>query len=674
MRISQGETRFLSRILSLVLLLATGLCAAQTSTTGVVSGTVTDASGAVMPGVQVVFTNQGTNVAATQTTNAAGQYVFTNLAPGLYKLSATKDGFRTTNIDNIVVDVNKAISQPVAMQVGTQTQTVEVSATGAVELQTQDAQIGNTVETTAILRLPTLNRNAIALLNLQPGAVSGGANLTIRSAGAIDDQNMVTLDGLDITQQVVAGNTVVPTPADSVAEFNETTLTPNADLTRGSGAQMTLIGRRGSNRFDGALYEYLQNSDVNSNTWDNNRVGAKIAPIRDNRFGGRIGGPIRKDKTFFFANYEGRRFSQIAQVTRTVPTDSLKAGIITLKDASGATEQFNLKNAAVCGASGTGACDPRGLGISPSVKAQWALMPEPNLSGVGDGLNTSGYFFNLAAPIQTDYGVIRLDHVFTDKVRLNASYTYFRSIATGSGDVGIVNGTPQSFVQSPQRGAVYSIGTDWQITPTWLNTFRFGYVQDTNANQATSPTAAAGILNIPGTSTAGGPIALLIGSGVSSFIDSPIDMDTQRARFQANWNGDFQWQDNMTKIWGKHTFQFGAKSICCPTPMRGPTRSWDPSLRWWPRWTATRATSPSLAPTRRARAMPQSPVVALPPAMPPTGRATMPPRWDWWIMSTFWRFAMRNSSPNRSARSSLTIPTSGPPTSTPRIPGACPGD
>jgi len=536
--------------------------AAQSATTGAVSGVVTDPSGAVVPKAEVELLNTGTNAVEKQVTNAAGQYVFPSLQPGTYKIIVKAAGFRTANVNDIPVEVNETTSSPVRLQVGTASQTVEVTAGTIAQLQTSDAQIGNTVSTNAILRLPTLQRNATELMNLQPGVVAGGSNLTMRVSGAIDDQNTVTLDGLDITQQVVAGNTVVPTPADSVEEFRVTISTPNSTLTRASGGQVTLIGRRGYNAFNGALYEYLQNGDLNSNTWDNNRAGVARAAIRDNRFGGRLGGPIRKDKTFFFANYEGRRFANVAQLTHTVPTALLKQGIVQFS-ANGAVQQFNLGTAAICGPSANLPCDPRGLGISPAVKAQWALMPLPNQPG-GDGFNTGNYFFNLPVPVQTDYGVMRLDHTFSDKLTFNASYTYFRSITTGSGDVGIVNGTPQSFVQNPQRGSVYSAAANWTITPTWLNTFRFGYVRDNNANQATSPAAAAGLLNIPGSNTSAGPIALLIGSGVTSFIDSPIDMDTQRARYQANYNGDFQWQDDVTKIWGKHTFQFGGQINMLP--------------------------------------------------------------------------------------------------------------
>jgi hypothetical protein len=121
-------------------------------------------------------------------------------------------------------------------------------------------------------------------------------------------------------------------------------------------------------------------------------------------------------------------------------------------------------------------------------------MPAPNLSGVGDGLNTSGYFFNLSTPLQTDYGVVRVDHTFTDKIQFNGSYTYFRSISTGSNDVGILNGKPASFIQSPQRGTVMSGSVTWQAAPTFLVTSRFGFVRDNNAAQATSPAKAAGLL------------------------------------------------------------------------------------------------------------------------------------------------------------------------------------
>lgn len=539
----------------------------QSSTSGTVVGIVTDQSHAIIPKAEVRLLNNETNAEQTQMTNESGQYTFVNVAPGTYKLTTSKTGFRNSTTTGIIVDVNRSSNVPVVLEVGAATQVVEVVAESTAQLQTQDAQIGNVVRTDEILRLPSLQRNVTELLGLQPGVVptaSGtGTGLQLRVTGAIEDQNTVTVDGIDITQSVIAAGTVVPTPTDSVEEFKVNVANPNSSLDRGSGGQMTLVGRHGTNTIHGSLYEYLQNSALNSNTWDNNHAGLAKPGIRDNRFGVSLGGPIIKNKTFIFGNYEGRRFGQVAQVTRTVPTDTLKQGILRFANANGTIQSFNLATASVCGPTGTQACDPRGLGISPAVKQQLSLMPSGNVVG-GDGLNTTGYLANISAPINTDYGVVRLDHNFSDKLQFNGSYTYFRNITTGTGDIEILNGKPQSVVLTPQRGMVLSSGVTWSIRPDLLNAFHFGYVRDVNANQATSPTAAATILGIPGTTSSAGPVALVVGSGVTAGIDSPIDMDTQRARFQSNVNKDFQFLDDMTWIKASHTVQFGGQFHILP--------------------------------------------------------------------------------------------------------------
>ncbi len=532
---------------------------AQSSTSGAIVGTITDQTGAVVPNAAVQLLNLETNSSTTQTSNESGGYTFPNVSPGTYKITVKMKGFRIATVSNLVVEVNRSTSAPVNLEVGGDTEIVEVKATAAAQLQTTDAQIGNTVSTDAILRLPTLQRNATELMGLQPGTSSTGGNgLQMRVAGAIDDQNTVTVDGIEITQGVVAAATAIPTPADSIEEFRGGIANPNANFARSSGANITLIGRRGGNTVHGALYEYLQNVDLNANTWDNNLIGLPTTVIHDNRFGGRIGAPIRKNKTFIFGNFEERRFQSAAEVRRTVPTDTLKQGILRFRDPGGNVQQFNLKTAAVCGANGNGACDPRGLGLNPTVNAAWSLMPLPNIPG-GDGLNTGTFFGVLATPIREDYGVVRFDHNFTDKLSFNANYTYFRSIATSAGDVSIVNGKLESLRQSPQRGSVTGASLTYQLKPNLLNIFHFGYVHDTNAAQATSPTIAAGKLNLPGTNTAAGPVALAIGSGVSAFIDSPIDIDTQRARYQANYNGDWQYLDDMSWVHGNHTFNYGVQ-------------------------------------------------------------------------------------------------------------------
>src|SRR3984957_4372164 len=543
-----------------VLFVSTPLMA-QASTAGRVSGMVTDPTGALVPKAEMQLLNVSTNAALTTTSDNSGGFIFPVVPPGIYRLTVKMAGFRTASISNVVVDVDKTSSVAVKLEVGGATDVVEVTAAATAQLQTMDAQIGNTVSTENILRLPTLQRNATELMNLQPGVVAGGAGLTMRVSGAIDDPNTVTLDGIDITQNVVATGTSVPTPADSVEEFTENVSNPSASMMRASGGQVTLIGRHGSNTFHGALYEFLQNNDLNSNTWDNNRARLAKAIIHDNRYGGRLGGPLVKNKTFFFANYEARRFDSVAQVTRTVPTALLRQGIVQFTGPGG-VEQFNLKTASVCNApaGGTGStpCDPRGLGIDPSVAAQFAQMPLPNLAG-GDGLNTMSYYANIPTPIQTDYGVLRLDHMINSKVTLNAALTYYRSDAVASGDISILNGKPASAETTPQRAMVPSLSATWQISPSLFNVARIGWVRDTSQTNATSPTKAAGILNIPGSQTSAGPVALAIGSGVSTFLDSPIDLDTQRARFQAAWQQNGQLGDDLTKVWGKHELRFGVQ-------------------------------------------------------------------------------------------------------------------
>src|SRR5579862_3982158 len=472
--------------IALLLLFAAAPAAGQTTSAGKVSGTVTDPTGAVVPKAELQLLNVGTNAALNALSDASGGFSFPVVPPGEYRLTVKMTGFRTATVTGVGVDVEKVSTVPVKLEVGGDKEVVEVTATAAAQLQTTDAQIGNVVSTDNILRLPTLERDAVELMNLQPGVVAGGNSLTMRVSGAIDDQNTVTLDGIDITANLVATATSIPTPADSVEEFRANVANPSATLMRGSGGQISLIGRRGSNDFHGALYEFLQNNDLNANTWDNNRANIAKAIIHDNRFGGRLGGPIQKNKTFFFANYEARRFNSVVGVTRTVPTATLRQGIVEIQNGS-VLEQFNLKTAAVCGPNGNSACDPRGLGLNPSVAAQWSEMPLPNLAG-RDGLNTMSYFSSVPTPIKTDYGVTRLDHVFNEKFTLNTSLTYYRIDQLSSSQISILNGNPMSVRSSPERVIVPTAQLTWQISPTLLNVFRMGWVRDTSQGDAQTPT------------------------------------------------------------------------------------------------------------------------------------------------------------------------------------------
>jgi hypothetical protein len=529
--------------------------AAQSATTGAVSGTVTDPSGAIVPLASVELVSIDTNAAQAQTANASGQYLFSGVRPGQYKITVKMAGFRTSTVANVTVAVNKALDLDFKLEVGADNQTVEVTTAAGALLQTTDSQIGNSISKDLISRLPTLQRNVTELMNLQPGVVPTGSNLGARITGAIDDQNTVTLDGIDVTAVSVASTTSVPTPQDSVEEFRVNVSNPNADLTRASGGQMTLVGRHGSNELHGSGYGFFQNSALNSNTWDNNAAKVAKPDIADKRYGGRVGGALKKDKTFLFGNFEARDFDQVQQVTRTVPTDSLKAGILRFRDGAGNVISYDLKTSQQCGATGDQACDPRGLGISPSTKAQLGLMPASNLNSGGDGLNTLSYLANIPTPLSDRYVVGRFDHIFSERFVFNGSYTYFRRIQIGSGDISLKD--LSSVISTPQRGTLASGSLTQTLKPNLINVSRFGFVRDVTPTLATSPTVAAGLLNIPGTNTSAGPVGLLIGGGTTAFLDSPIDMDTQRARFQANYSRSYQFNDDLTWVKSKHTIRFG---------------------------------------------------------------------------------------------------------------------
>ncbi len=561
-------------LLVLALACLPGLVLGQTASTGTVLGTVTDPTGAVVAGAQVELRNTATDETRTQPSNTAGQYVFPGVRPGNYRVTVTMQGFRTAAVSNLKVEVAKSYTVNVVLEVGTLAQTVEVSASARTELQTTDAQIGQTLSTDEATRYPSLRRNASGLLGALPGVTVGTGvfpRVGVRVAGAIDDQNNFTLDGIDVTDNVVGGganlDTVVPLRVESIDELRVGVSNPNATFGRSSGGQVAVVGKAGTNSFHGAAYWYHQNDDLNANTWENNRLKIPRAELKDNRFGGKVGGPIWKDRSFFFFNYEGRRFPQVSNIVRLVPSDSLKQGILKFRDASGNVVSYPLATSTACGPSGGQPCDPRGIGISPAIKALWALMPTGNdpTAPNADGLNTLGFRGLVPTPYKDDYYVLRLDDQVTQKWHFNGSYTYYRILQTGNGQLDIRNGQVKAVSTTPSWRDAAIAGVDGEISPHLLNSFRFGWVRSRQFFNRLSPAASAALLNLPGTGSSAGTIALAPGQAVTNLVDAPIDVDTQRARFQATISKNVQFVDNLSWIKGTHTMQFGTNIRRLPT-------------------------------------------------------------------------------------------------------------
>lgn len=534
---------------------------AQTAASSTIVGTVTDQSNAAIPGAAVKITNVATGASLTTTANDSGQYTFPTVTPGTYTVTVTKSGFKNAAVQNLVVDISRSYTVNVSMQVGEVSTSVTVEAGAAVELQTTTAQVGGTVNSTEMEHLPTLNHQATELITIQPSVSPGTETFPTpqpRFSGAIDDQNTYTLDGFDISDNLVGDGTWVPVNVDSVQELDTGVTNPNATFGRSSGGQINMLGRHGTNEYHGSAYWYHQNSALNANSWDLNAAGVPRPHLVDNRGGARFGGPIFKNKTFIFANYELNRFPQTLSFTRAIPTPSLRAGILTFQDATGNPISYNLATSNLCGPAGNAPCDPRGLGISPTTQAFWNLMPaNGNFAAPGtDGLNETGFRGAVSAPTDTDFGVLRLDHNFTDKWRFSGSYTYWRDITAGN-QISILSGNPSDVSSSPVRDVMVTGQLTTLVTPSLTNTFRYGWSRYWQNFQVESPAVTASQFNLPGTSTGLTDDPFVALNPAEGLLAAPVDNSSAGARFQDYFERSTQITDAIDWIKGKHTLEFG---------------------------------------------------------------------------------------------------------------------
>ena len=531
---------------------------AQTASTGAVIGTVADPTGAVVPGAELKLENAATGTAYTATTNAAGQYSFYSVAPGTYKLTAAMQGFRTAVVSDLKVEVAKSHIVDVALELGELAQVVEVTAGAGVELQTTDATVGSVVGGEALLRLPTANRSVSSLLMIQPLTAPGRGVSNVEGgnvAGARSDQTVFMIDGGDATSNTEGGggyNTgfegvpepMIPVPVDSIEEFRVSTTNPNATFGRSQGGQVSMTTKRGTNSIHGSVYWYHQNDNFNANSWTNNRTGVEEPELKDNRYGFSVGGPIIKDKTYLFGNYEGRRFPRSTIINRLVPTATMRQGILRFQDDAGGIISYDLAMSTACGPTNSDACDPRALGISPVVQTLWNSLPTGNDLSAGDGLNTIGFRFPVSSTLDTDFAVARLDQVINDKWTAFASFRYSRTDVPGTQQVDMINQVATR--QNPLEPRFAVAGLNGQITPNLTSETRFSWLRHWWEWQTTPPSPQVA-----------GTAAALQLAGEPGLVDEPINIDTQRARARV-WNGkDTNITQNLTLAKGAHTLQFG---------------------------------------------------------------------------------------------------------------------
>ena len=552
----------------------------QSSTTGLVSGVVVDPSNAVVGGAKVALTELSTNATQSTVADTSGRYEFAAVQPGQYKMSITASGFKTNVITNIVVEVTKAYTYNVTLQVGTASQTVEVTSTPGAELQTSNASVGTTLSGTMLLRLPTIQRQVSSLLGLQPGVnpmttsdVMGG-----QVAGAASDQTTFLVDGGDATSDLegtnnyaaVPGETqpapFIQVPIETTQEFHVVTASPTSSLNRSQGGQIAIISKRGTNNIHGSAYEYYQGAALNANAWSNNRIGLKRPGVVNNRFGFTLGGPVIKNKLFLYGNYEGRRFRQSTQISTDVPTATARAGVLIFPDASGAPIAYNLNPTAVTvngvtypastPCSGGTACDPRSIGIDPTIAAYWNTEPLPNTTGTGDNFNSEAFTFNLPEPDNENYGMLRLDYTINSRWNFFSTYwqqkiDYFTNdqFSIIPSQQKLLSSTPAvpRFATFELTGTIGSSFTDQLHGSYMLDTW--GWIRGTVQNPSAIP-GLGGALQVSGEGRTGS-------GGTGKPFADPTNFNTQNGRARY-WGGhDWYLADDATWLHGTHTISFG---------------------------------------------------------------------------------------------------------------------
>ena len=522
--------------LFLAFVLLAGLCFGQTQTARLV-GTVHDSTGAVVPNAKVTAVHMATKVRTEASTNANGDYVLPALQPGNYELIVEAPGFRKAAIEGIELDAAANVSQSVTLEVGQMTEVVEVTA-NAINVQTSDSQVANSVTIKDIATLPQLARTPITLAVFQPGVQinpqangsSSGADYSFAHVNGLrQGSNNNTLDGIDVNDSVAPriGLSLTANNTDSVEEARVVSSSGKAEYGRSAGGQVQLITRSGTNQYHGNGFDYLRNRDLNANDFFNNSAGVPIPVLIQNVFGGSFGGPIKKNKLFIFGNYQGIRTHAQGIQNTLVPTATALQGIYQWQPAGGGpVQQYNIVTN-----------DPLHKGIDPTVASLLKLYPAPNNNNCSgaDGLNSSCYSFNFPNGSYSDQFTIKADYNINEKNHIFERTSWQRNSAIDSlnGAQNVVPGQDPG-TQGGKRWGVAG-GWDWTISPNLVNEFRYGH-QSASVN-FNRPERVAGPMVSFNTWTT--PILTAFPQGRNS----PVN----------------QYTDNLTKIHGNHTFKFGGQ-------------------------------------------------------------------------------------------------------------------
>ena len=478
--------------LVLVLALFAFPIAAVAQSVASITGIVTDATGAVVPGASVKLTNTQTGLSYFTKTSGDGSYRVVDLPPGPgYSLTIKKDGFQTEVINNLYLPVGAPTTQDAKLELGQINQTVEVTVPGgAGSLDTTDATIGTVVEGSRVQDLPALFvNNASLFLELAPGVQStGNDSQSGVVTGTRADQTNITLDGLDVNDERLGGafTTVVNTPLDSIQEISTIVGGDDASYGRSAGGQVELVTKSGTNQFHGQLFEFNRVTALAANNFFSNLEGLGRDPLIRNQFGGDLGGPILKNKLFFFFSYNGLRAKESQDINDVVPLSALRNGQLNyINDGEGCDGSSNIVSTPACisttpltGAGSLASLDPQGTGADAALLNFFTSRPYPseNNFNVGDLVNSAGHLFVAPVSEKENTYIGKLDYQVTSKHLLTARGTWNRIDDDDFNNfVARVFPTDTSPVASTvDHSRSWVVGDTWVISPNMINKVSFG--------------------------------------------------------------------------------------------------------------------------------------------------------------------------------------------------------
>jgi Carboxypeptidase regulatory-like domain/TonB dependent receptor len=522
---------FLTLLTLAIFVFFVGNINAQSGTSNVI-GTITDQSGAAVPGATVKLINSSTGFNRIVTTNDQGIYNFPTIPPATYRLEVEAGNFKKSVNSQVIALVDKTTDISITLEPGDVSISVDVT-TNTIDsiVNTQDATIGNNFVPAQITQLPTDLRRVADLLSLQPGVTREGY-----VAGGRSDQANVTLDGVDINDQQTGGRdeqfqtsqgTVLRLTTESVEEFRITTTNANANQGRSSGAQVSLITKSGTNNFRGAAFYFYKPTELSANNFFNNLAGVDRPSLARNVFGGAIGGPIVKDRAFFFYSYEGQREKKALSVTRLVPLASLGAGQLRFfgaapGDPAGTNRLVTVTTAQLNSIYSLAGINPAAVAVLGSAASRYVS----NDSSLGDGINTGGFRFNSPTVINEDTHIARFDFNINDKQTLFFRGNYQFDVTEG---VSAFPDTPSTGLWSHPYG--FAVGHSWTINNNVVNNFRYGLTRQSFSRQGDS---SANDISF-------------------RFVYSPLLFSRTLSRVTPIQN----FTDDLTWIKGSHTIQIG---------------------------------------------------------------------------------------------------------------------